>query len=126
MAKLCDYSKYNNKIQSVTFQMTTPSEAAIYQKLLESEGLLQCPHCSTKLDRAGEVGMFITVVNPTSANSLGFATGNPYTVCSKCGEKLNLSMIDISPFAEVASFISQLKYMDERKGKVRESEAGKE
>lgn len=121
MAKLCDYNKHNNKILSVTFQMTTPNEVGIYLKLLESEGPLRCSHCATELDRVTEGSMFITVPNPTSATGLGFATGNPHIICPKCGNKVDLSMVDISPFAEVATFVTQLKQQEERTAKDRGS-----
>lgn len=124
MAKLVQHQKQNNKIVSVTMQMTNPNEIDIYQKFMDAESLDICPYCKDSIDKTRVKGMYISIYDPSDSDEVfGFYTGIPYVVCQNCGREIRMSMMDIAPFTGIVNWLKQLKE------KIKEKEthgAGKE
>lgn len=110
MAKLIQHQKQNNKILSVTMQMTGSAEIDVYQKFMDAESLDICPYCKSSIDKTKVKGMYILIHNPSESDEvLGFYTGIPYVACPNCGREIRMSMMDIAPFTGIVNWLKQLK-----------------
>lgn len=118
MAKLIRNQVKDNKILSVVLQMTTESECKIYKSFLDGEfTLTKCPSCEKPIDRSKIKDYFLIIYNPLSGNPLGFPTGDPVVKCPHCGKPIKLSMMDITPFTAITTWLKQQREKAKAKAK---------
>lgn len=121
MAKLLKHNSQNGKLISVVLRMTSPNEIKIFRSFLVSEPTLKhCRQCGEEIDLNTVDDMRITVHNPLSGSPLGFPTGDPSFICPHCEREVLIdSMMDITPFAAITKWLSELKTQMLRKGNTR-------
>lgn len=118
MAKLIRSNAKDNKILSVVLLMTTDKEKKIYKSFLDGEMTLsKCEHCGQKIDRSKISEYYLIIYNPLSGNPLGFPTGDPVIKCPHCGKPIKLSMMDITPFTAITTWLKQQREKAKAKAK---------
>lgn len=118
MAKLIRSNTKDNKIVSVVLLMTTDSEKRIYQSFLNGEMTLnKCEHCGKPIQKSAITDYYLIIYNPLSGNPLGFPTGDPVVKCPHCGKPIKLSMMDITPFTAITTWLKQQR--DKAKAKAK-------
>ena len=106
--KLVAADKGNGQLMSITLQLQDQQEIEIFRKLIQDETEGFCPKCNDPITNSDSY--YIKIDTPLNVSGLlGMELATPLIKCNNCGEEVQLSMIDYTPFKSVFQFVQALR-----------------
>lgn len=106
--KLVGADKSGGQLMSITLQLLNQNEIKIFRSLVSGETESFCPKCQDPFTHADTY--YLRIDNPLAPGGmLGMEVATPQIKCDHCGEVINLSMVDYTPFKSAFQFVQNLR-----------------